>query len=93
MTFTKIAVVGGLVLLGFVCWLAASGFGAAREGLISFFVLVALVGGGNLLAGRAGPYGRRRAVPAAHEAAGEAARPAPEGDPRSSAHGDASSAS
>lgn len=91
MTFTKIAVVGGLVLLGFVCWLAASGFSAAREGLISFFVLAALVGGGNLLAGRGGPYGRR-AVPASREASGEAARRAPEGDPQSAAQGDAPSA-
>lgn len=61
MTFTKIAVIGGLVLLGLVCWLAAVGLGAAREGLISFFALVVLVGGGNLLAGRGGPYGRRSA--------------------------------
>jgi hypothetical protein len=88
MTFTKIAVVGGIVLFGFVCWLAASGFGAAREGLISFLVLVALVGGGNLLAGRGGPYGRRRAVAASREAA----HAAPDGDPQSAAQGDAPSA-
>lgn len=60
MTFTKIAVVGGLLLFGLVCWLAASGFGAAREGVISFVALVALVAGGNLLSGRGGPYSRRR---------------------------------
>ncbi|HVC13693.1 MAG TPA: hypothetical protein VND62_02410 [Acidimicrobiales bacterium] len=58
MTFTKIAVVGGVALLAFVSWLAASGFGAAREGLISLVALVVLVGGGNLLAGRSGHYGR-----------------------------------
>ncbi len=58
MTFTKVAVVGCLALLGFVCWLAASGLGAAREGLISLFALVLLVGGGNFLAGRTGSYGR-----------------------------------
>jgi hypothetical protein len=59
-TFTKVAVVACLGLLGFVCWLAASGFGAAREGLISLFVLVLLVGGGNLFSGRSGSYGHRR---------------------------------
>jgi len=52
MTFTKIAVAAGVVLLGLACWLAAAGFGAAREGLISLFALAVLVGGGNLLAGR-----------------------------------------
>lgn len=61
MTCTKIAVVGFLALLGFVCWLAAAGFGAAREGLISLVALALLVGGGNLLSGRASPYGRRGA--------------------------------
>jgi hypothetical protein len=58
-TFTKVAVVGFLALVGFVCWLAAAGFGAAREGLICLLVLVLLVGGGNLLSGRSGPHGRR----------------------------------
>ena len=59
MTFTKIAVAGGVVLLGFACFLAAAGFGVAREGVISLVALVVLVGGGNLLSGRGGPYGRR----------------------------------
>ena len=71
MTFKKVAVAGFLALLGFACWLAASGFGAAREGLISFFALVVLVGGGNLLAGRGGPYGGRRASAAREPAAAE----------------------
>ncbi|HTX63534.1 MAG TPA: hypothetical protein VMD28_07820 [Acidimicrobiales bacterium] len=62
MTFTKVAVVGGLALLGFVCWLAASGLGVAREGLISLCALVLLVGGGNLLSGRPGSSGRRGAA-------------------------------
>jgi hypothetical protein len=61
MTFTKIAVAGGLALLGFVCWLAASGVGPAREGLVSLVALVALVAGGNLLAGRARAYAERPA--------------------------------
>lgn len=59
MTFTKAVVLGAVALFGFVCWLAASGFGAAREGLISLVALVVLVGGGNLLSGRGGHYGRR----------------------------------
>ena len=63
MTFTKIAVLGGLALLGLVCWLAASGAGAAREGLVSLVALVALVAGGNALAGRARPYARRSSAP------------------------------
>ncbi len=66
MTFTKAVVLGALALFGFVCWLAASGFGAAREGLISLVALVVLVGGGNLLAGRGGHYGRQ-VPPARHE--------------------------
>jgi hypothetical protein len=61
MTFTKIAVVCCLVLLGFVSWLAVAGFGAAREGLICLVALVLLVGGGNLLSGRSGHHGRRQA--------------------------------
>lgn len=74
MTYTKVAVVGCLALLGFVCWLAASGLGAAREGVISLFALVLLVGGGNLLSGRAGSYGRRGASAVRH---GHAATPEP----------------
>jgi hypothetical protein len=67
-TFTKAVVLAALALLGFVCWLAASGFGAAREGLISLVALVVLVGGGNLVAGRGGHYGRR-VPPVGHEPA------------------------
>lgn len=57
MTLTKIVVVLAVALLGLLCWLAAMGMGAAREGLISFFALAALVAGGNLLSGRGGHYG------------------------------------
>ncbi len=63
----KVAAVGLLALLGFACWLASE-FGAAREGLISLFALVVLVGGGNLLSGRGGP-GSRRGAPSARETA------------------------
>ncbi len=72
MTFTKIAVIGGVVVFGFVCWLAAAGFGAAREGVISLIALAVLVGGGNLLSGRGGPYGRRSGPPAPEPATSEA---------------------
>lgn len=59
MTFTKVAIVVGLALLAVVIWLAVSGLGVAREGLVSLFALVLLVGGGNLLSGRAGSRSRR----------------------------------
>ena len=62
MTFTKIAVFAGAALLGLICWLAVSGVGAAREGLVSLVALVALVAGGNALAGRPRPYARRSAA-------------------------------
>lgn len=58
MIFTKVAVAGGIVLLGFLCWLAAVGVSAVREVLISVFALVVLVGGGNWLSGRSA-HGRR----------------------------------
>jgi hypothetical protein len=56
--FTKVAVVAGIALLGFCCWLAAVGVGVMREGLISLGALVVLVGGGNWLSGRR-THGRR----------------------------------
>lgn len=59
MTFTKIVAACGVVLLGFLCFLAAKGMTAVTEGLITLFALVALVAGGNLLSGR-GAYGARR---------------------------------
>ncbi|MGC8471333.1 MAG: hypothetical protein ACP5PM_03440 [Acidimicrobiales bacterium] len=75
MTFTKIAIAIGVVLFGFVCWLAVSGVGAAREGLVSLVALVALVAGGNLLSGWARPAAKRSTAvtraPAAAEPASE----------------------
>ena len=80
MTFTKIAVAIGLVLLGFACWLAASGVGAAREGLVSLGALVALVAGGNLLSGWARPVAKRSATAARDPAAAEPASGRSPGD-------------
>ena len=58
MTVTRLAVIGGVAVLGIVCWLAAIGFSAATEGLVTVFALVVLVAGGNLLAGRSAPSRR-----------------------------------
>jgi hypothetical protein len=59
MIFTKIALVLGVLVLGFVVWLALVGVHAVGEGLVTLVVLVLLVGGGNLLGGRHS-YGARR---------------------------------
>lgn len=62
MIATKIAVAMGIVLLGVACWMAVIGVRAVSEGLLTFFALVVLVGGGNYLAGRSGA--RRGPAPA-----------------------------
>jgi len=71
MTFTKIAAAIGLALLGFVFWLAASGVGAAREGLVSLIALVVLVAGGNLLSGWVRPDAKRSGAATRDPAAAE----------------------
>lgn len=81
MTFTRAVVVACIALFGFVCWLAASGLGAAREGLISLVALVVLVGGGNLLSGRGGHYGRRPSSASRDGATPEPGSPAAPGVP------------
>jgi hypothetical protein len=48
----KIAAVVGLALLGLLAYLAAIGFGALFEVLVTVAALVVLVGGGNWLSGR-----------------------------------------
>lgn len=58
MTFTRIVIAAGVVLLGFLCFLAAIGMTVVTEGLVTVFALVVLIAGGNLLAGRGGAYGR-----------------------------------
>jgi hypothetical protein len=60
MVLTKIAIALGVLALGFGCFLALLGVNAASEGIVTLVVLVVLVAGGNLLAGR-GSYVRRRA--------------------------------
>lgn len=61
MTGRRIGVIGGIVLLGVMSWLAAAGVTALAEILITAVVLVVLIGGGNLLSGR-------RPVPAPRDA-------------------------
>lgn len=52
MTFIKVGIIGGIVILGILIWMAIIGVAIAAEVLITVFVLVALVGGGNWLSGR-----------------------------------------
>lgn len=86
MTFTRIALAGGVVLLGVLCWLAAIGFTAATEILVTVFALFVLVGGGNWLSGRSGRPGASRGMqtaaaprpePTPGPAEGEPGTPAP----------------
>lgn len=58
MIATKIAIALGVVLLGVACWMAVIGVSAASEGLLTVFALVALVAGGNYMAGRTSPHRR-----------------------------------
>lgn len=57
MIFTKIALALGVLVLGFMVWLALVGVHAAGEALVTLIALVVLVGGGNLISGRR-PRGR-----------------------------------
>ncbi len=57
MTATRVAVAGGLVALIALCLLAAIGFTAVLAPLVTVFMLLVLVAGGNLLSPR-GPRGR-----------------------------------
>jgi hypothetical protein len=54
-TFTRIAVWAGIVLFGFMCFLAAIGFTAMIAPLVTVGLLVLLIGGGNAMRGRS-PY-------------------------------------
>jgi hypothetical protein len=49
---TKVAIGGGLVVLGLLCWLAAAGVTVLTPFLITGAALVVMVGGGNWLGGR-----------------------------------------
>ena len=55
MIFTRIAWLAGLVLLALLCWLAIRGLTIVVPFLVTAFVLLVLVGGGNLLGGRSSP--------------------------------------
>lgn len=63
MIFTKIAIAGSVVLLGFLCFLAAKGMTIVTEGLVTVVALFAFIAGGNLLSGRGGHGGHRPAAP------------------------------
>lgn len=81
MTYTKFAIGFGLAFLGFLCWMAAVGVSAVREGLISVFVLAVLVAGGNWLAGRSSYGPRRRPEPTQRGAPERAGARSPEAAP------------
>jgi hypothetical protein len=75
-TFTKVVAACGVVLLGFLCFLAAKGMTAVTEGLVTLFALVVMVAGGNLLSGR-GAYGARRSPAASMPVREPPPQPAP----------------
>jgi hypothetical protein len=69
---SRIALAAGIVVLGFVCWLAVVGSGAATELLVTVVAIVVLVAGGNWLAGRshhgrAAPPGATAGAVAPHD--------------------------
>ena len=57
MIFTRLAWLFGLLLLGFLCWLAIRGLTIVVPFLVTAFVLVLLIGGGNLMSGRSSSSG------------------------------------
>jgi len=59
----------GLVLVGGMCWLAASGFSPVYPFLVTALAMIVLVGGGNLIGGRTPPRGGHGA-PSSVEAEG-----------------------
>jgi hypothetical protein len=70
--------IGGVVVLGLLCWLAALGFTAITEVLVTLVALVVLVGGGNWLSGRPGT--RSRPTYAAPPPGGQGPAAEPSGD-------------
>ncbi len=61
MIFTRIAWVLGLAIFAAMCWLAVDGFKPVVPFLVTAVVLVALVGGGNVIGGRSSYGGGRGA--------------------------------
>jgi hypothetical protein len=80
-TVTKLTAAGAVVLLGFLCWLAAAGFTAMRVVLVSGAVLVVLVAGGNWIGGRSTPRSPPVGPVSDSVAARSASGSAPESDP------------
>ena len=72
MTSAKVALALGLALLALLCYLAARGFTAVTEILVTVVALVAMISGGSWLTARLGIYDRRTRgpVPAGPRAAG-----------------------
>lgn len=58
MIFTKVAWLAGWALLVFMCWLAIRGWTTIVPLLVTGFVLLVLIGGGNVLNARRSPYAR-----------------------------------
>jgi hypothetical protein len=56
-TVTRIAIVAGVIVLGFLCWLAAIGFRAVIAPLATVVVLIVLIAGGNFLSDRGSTHG------------------------------------
>jgi hypothetical protein len=56
---TRMALVLGIGLFGFLCWLATLGFTPAVALVVTTAVLFVLVAGGNALRGRSGSGGTR----------------------------------
>ena len=57
MIFTRLAWLFGLLLLAFLCWLAIRGITIVVPFLVTAFVLVLLIGGGNVISGRSSSSG------------------------------------
>jgi hypothetical protein len=53
--FTRLAWVLCLVLLAFLCWLGIRGLTIVVPFLVTAFVLLLLIGGGNVISGRSSP--------------------------------------
>jgi len=66
MIFTRIAWVAGLLLLATMCWLAIQGLSTVVPLLVTGFVLVLLIGGGNFINGRSSPSGNGGRPPGGH---------------------------
>jgi hypothetical protein len=80
-TVTRLTAGGGVVVLGVLCWLAATGFTALTAVLVTGAALVVMIGGGNWLSGRTTPERPPRPAAGDRSPAGDVpgAPPAPDG--------------